>query len=65
MKTVYKVFLVLFVLFIAFNFYAIDYNLGFMHEDNTKYIFSLAAAILGLIIVFVMDTWSRVGATKK
>ena len=65
MKTVYKVFLVLFVLFIAFNIYAIDYNLGFMHEDNTKYIFSLAAAVLGLIIVFVMDTWSRVGAAKK
>lgn len=59
MKTVYKIFLVLFVVFIAVNLYAIDWGLGFMDEENTKFLFSIAAAVIGLILVFVLNTWSR------
>lgn len=61
MQTVYKVFLVIFIVFAAINLYAIDWNIGFMHEENTKYLFSIAAAVIGLILVFVLNTWSRIG----
>lgn len=64
MQKVYKIFLAVFVLFIAFNLYALDWGLGFMHEDNTKYIFSIVAAIIGILIVFVLNTWSKLPAKK-
>ncbi|MBV8325759.1 hypothetical protein [Chryseobacterium sp.] len=66
MKKFYKVFLVLFIVFIAINLYAIDWQqtdiLG--DEDNLKFVFSAAAAAIGLILLFVMDTWSRIGVKK-
>lgn len=64
MKLLYKVFLILFILFIGFNLYAVDWGLGLFHEENAKFLFSVAAAILGLILVFVLDTWSKFGARK-
>ncbi|PIE50242.1 MAG: hypothetical protein CSA38_04110 [Flavobacteriales bacterium] len=64
MKTIYKVFLGIFILFTAINFYAIDWNLGFLHDENTKYVFSICAGIIGLIFVFVMNTWSKLGIKK-
>lgn len=65
MQTIYKVFLVLFIIFIGFSLYAVEWDLGFMHEENSKFLFSLAAGIIGLILVFVMDTWSRISSKKK
>ncbi len=64
MQTFYKVFLVLFVIFIGFSLYAIDWNLGFMHEENSKFVLSLAAGIIGLILVFVLNTWSKLSVKK-
>lgn len=64
MQTIYKVFLILFVIFIGFNLYAIDWSLGFMHEENAKFLLSMSAAIIGLILVFVLNTWSKLGGRK-
>lgn len=64
MKTFYKVFLVLFIVFISINFYAVQWNLGAFNEENDKFWFSIAAAVVGIIVVFIMDFWSRL-STKK
>lgn len=65
MRNIYKIFLVLFVIFTGFSLYAINWDLGFMHEDNAKFILSLSAGILGIILVFVLNTWSKLEAKKK
>ena len=65
MQKFYKIFLVLFVIFIGFNLYVIDWQLGFMHEENSKFILSIAAGIIGLILVFVLNTWSKLATKKK
>jgi FtsH-binding integral membrane protein len=65
MQKFYKVFLVLFIVFIAVNLYAFDYQSGFFDEDNTKFIFSISAAVLGLILVFVLNTWSKLAKVKQ
>ena len=59
MKTFYKVFLIIFIVFTLINLYAIDWSLGFMNDENTKYVFSIAAAILGILLVVVLNTWSK------
>ncbi|WP_124641801.1 MULTISPECIES: hypothetical protein [Amniculibacterium] len=61
MKTIYKVFLVLFVVFLGVNLYVIDWKLGVFHEDNTTLLISLVSSILGLLAVFVLHTWSKLG----
>ena len=65
MQTFYKIFFVLFILFIGINLYAIDWNLGFLHEENTKFLLSTAAGVIGLILVFVLNTWSQLASKKK
>lgn len=64
MQRFYKIFLVLFVLFIGFNLYMIEWDLGFWHEENSKFILSMSAAILGIIVVFVLNTMSRLTVKK-
>ncbi|ASE62229.1 hypothetical protein H3Z85_01595 [Chryseobacterium indologenes] len=65
MKKFYKVFLVVFIVFIAINLYAINWQTDILgDEDNVRFVFSAAAAALGLLVLFVMDTWSRIGAKK-
>lgn len=66
MKKFYKVFLVLFIVFIAINLYAINWQTADLlgDEDNLKFVFSASAAAIGLILLFVMDTWSRIGVRK-
>lgn len=64
MKTIYKIFLGIFILFIGINLYAIDWSLGFLHQENTKFVFSLCAGIIGVIFVFVMSTWSQLSVKK-
>lgn len=64
MQKFYKVFLVLFIVFIAINLYALDWQSDILSEDNLKFVFSIASAVIGLIILFVMDTWSRIGVKK-
>ncbi|UJF28862.1 hypothetical protein L0B70_08280 [Kaistella sp. 97-N-M2] len=65
MQRFYKIFLVLFVIFIAFNLYMMEWDLGFWHEENSKFILSMSAGILGIIVVFVLNTMSKLGAPKK
>jgi uncharacterized membrane protein YhaH (DUF805 family) len=65
MQKFYKVFLVVFIVFIAINLYAINWQTDILgDEDNLKFVFSAAAAALGLLLLFVMDTWSKIGAKK-
>ncbi|GGP06185.1 hypothetical protein GCM10010992_25380 [Cloacibacterium rupense] len=64
MTTFYKVFLVLFILFIAINIYAVDWNLGILHQENNKFLFSIVAAIVGLLVTFVMNTWRKLSEKK-
>lgn len=64
MQKFYKVFLVLFIVFIAINLYAVDWQTDVLSEDNLQFIFSAAAAVIGLILLFVMNTWSKIGVRK-
>lgn len=64
MKTFYKIFLILFIVVIGINIYAIDWNSGFFDEDNTKFIFSISAGILGIIVVYILHNWSKLGVKK-
>ncbi len=64
MQTIYKVFLIIFIIIIGIILYSFDWESGIMHEANTKYILSLAAAIVGILAVFVLNTWSKIGSKK-
>jgi hypothetical protein len=44
--------------------YAINWNLDLMEEDNSKQVFSIIAALLGIALLFVMNTWSKIGVKK-
>ncbi|GAA4158435.1 hypothetical protein J3D55_003734 [Chryseobacterium ginsenosidimutans] len=64
MQKFYKVFLVLFIVFIAINLYALDWQADMLSEDNLQFVFSIASALIGLILLFVMNTWSKIGVRK-
>ncbi|SFI77541.1 hypothetical protein SAMN05421638_1091 [Kaistella treverensis] len=64
MQLFYKIFLALFVIFISFNLYRMEWNLGFWHEENSKFILSISAAILGIIVIYVLHTMSRLAQKK-
>ncbi|MCS3532702.1 hypothetical protein [Chryseobacterium sp. JUb7] len=64
MQKFYKVFLVVLIIIVAINVYAIDWQSDVLSEDNLKFIFSIAAGVLGLILLFVMNTWSKIGVKK-
>lgn len=64
MSTFYKVFLVLFILFIAINLYAVDWELGILHQENNKFLFSIVAAVLGILLTIVMNTWRKLAEKK-
>ncbi|KMQ72436.1 hypothetical protein [Chryseobacterium koreense] len=59
MQRFYKIFLALFIIFIGFNLYVIEWDLGFWHEENAKFILSLSAGILGVVLVLVLHYMSR------
>ena len=64
MQKFYKVFLVVFIVFVAINIKAIDWELGLTEEDNLKFVFSIIACILGITLLFVLNTWSKIGVKK-
>lgn len=64
MKRFYLIFLILFLVFIGFNLYSIDWQLGFMHEENSKFILSMSAGIVGVFAVFVLNMWSKLSVKK-
>lgn len=61
MQNIYKIFLGLFIICIGISTYAINWKLGFWSEENIKYLFSISAGILGVILTFVLNTWSKIG----
>ncbi|HOB24413.1 MAG TPA: hypothetical protein PKV58_03325 [Kaistella sp.] len=64
MQLFYKIFLALFVIFIGFNLYVMEWDLGFWHEENSKFILSISAAILGIIVLFVLHSMSKLSVKK-
>ncbi len=64
MKTFYKVFLIIFIVSIAISFYALDWQAGFMDDENTKFIFSISSGILGIIVVYILHSWSKLAERK-
>ncbi|MGX9986904.1 hypothetical protein [Chryseobacterium sp. POL2] len=64
MQIFYKIFLVLFVVFIGINIYGINWNVGMLEDENSKFMFSIAASIIGIIVIYIMSTWQKVGAKK-
>lgn len=64
MQKFYKVFLIVFIVFIAINVYALDWQSDMLSEDNSKFVFSIASAVIGLMLLFVMNTWSKIGVRK-
>ncbi|WP_300674109.1 hypothetical protein [Soonwooa sp.] len=64
MQLFYKIFLVLFVVFIGINLYGINWSNNMLDEENAKFVFSIAASIIGIIVVYIMSTWQKVGIKK-
>ncbi|MGA9212659.1 hypothetical protein [Kaistella sp.] len=64
MQLFYKIFLALFIVFIGINLYVIEWNLGFLAEENSTFVLSMSAAIVGIIVVFIMHTMSRLALKK-
>ena len=64
MQRFYKIFLALFIVFIGINLYVIEWDLGFWDEENSKFILSMSAGVLGIIIVLVMHMMSRLAVKR-
>lgn len=64
MNRFYKIFLAILILTVGLGFYAIDWKLGFLNEENTTFVFSIAAGLLGIILVLVMNMWSKLAIKK-
>ena len=64
MQRFYKIFLALFIVFIAINLYVIEWDLGFWDDENSKFILSMSAGVLGIIIVLVMHMMSRLAVKR-
>ena len=64
MQRFYKIFLALFIVFIGINLYVIEWDLGFWDDENSKFILSMSAGVLGIIIVLVMHMMSRLAVKR-
>ena len=64
MQKFYKVFLIVFIVVISINIYAIDWNSEISSEDNIKYVISIIAGVIGLFVLFILNTWSKIGVKK-
>ncbi len=64
MKLFHKIFLILLIVFVGLGLYAIDWKLGFLHEENAQFILSIASGLLGILLIFVMNSWSKLAAKK-
>lgn len=64
MKKIYKILLVLLIILIGLSIYGIDWQLGFLHEENIKYTTSIGTGILGVILIFILNTWSKISPKK-
>lgn len=62
MQLFYKIFFVLFIIFIGFNLYVMEWELGFWDEENSKFILSISAAIVGLMVTGILHLMSKLKA---
>lgn len=47
------------------NLYVMDWDLGFWDEENAKFILSMSAAVVGIIVVFILHNMSRLAGIKN
>lgn len=59
MQMFYKIFVVLFIIFIGVNIYGINWNDGLLAEENSKFVFSIAVSLLGLMVIVIMNNWQK------
>jgi len=59
MKRFYKILLIVLIAFTGINIYAINWKLGVFNVENDKFWFSISSGIVGIILVFILDFWSR------
>lgn len=64
MKAVYKIITVLFILVLGINLYAMDWQLGILADENTKFLLSASASLLGVIATLVLGTWNQLAPKK-
>ena len=66
MQKFYKVFLVVFIVIIAINTYALSTNInsGLTSEDNIKFLISIACGLFGIGLLFILNTWSKIKVKK-
>jgi len=64
MQKFYKVFLIVFIVIIAINLYAIDWKSEISSDDNMKFVISIICGVVGLFLLFILSTWSKIGAKK-
>ncbi len=73
MQKFYKVFLVVFLAIIGFNVYALisvnTHTLNWsksdlLSGDNAKFLLSIGFGVIGIILLYVLHTWSKVGVKK-
>lgn len=60
MSIIYKVFLGIFSLILVAALYFLDWTRLMDNPENEKLFFSIAAAIIGILIVFILNTLSRI-----
>jgi len=59
MKRFYKIILIALTAFTCINIYAINWKLGILNEENDKFIYSISTGIVGILLVFILDLWSK------
>lgn len=56
MKKFYTGLVVLFIVFLAINLYAIDYSIGWFSDANRVHLVAAGASLIGVIVLLVLMT---------
>lgn len=64
MKKIYLILLIVFIALLAFNLYAIRWDLGFDHKDNSINLIAAVASAIAIPLILVLDTWGRLGQRR-
>jgi len=59
MKRFYKILLIVLIAFTCINIYAINWDLGIFNKENDKFWFSISTGIIGIILIFILNSWSK------
>ena len=55
----YKVFVVVFIVFVGINLYAIRWDMGMFHDENMKFVYSACAGFVWLLLSFILKAWAN------